>query len=143
MDTSCVNAPVAQLDRVTDSDSVGHWFESSRAYQKSSPIVTIGELFYRFICCFYNFPFRSCKLFYWSQFSCLCQQFHKKCIYYPNGDLRHFIRHTRIYAFRNIIRHTIAIHAFVTNESTPLDRAHVDFFRDFQEVHGNDAFTVS
>ena len=26
-------APVAQLDRVTDSDSVGHWFESSRAYQ--------------------------------------------------------------------------------------------------------------
>lgn len=28
-----VYAPVAQLDRVTDSDSVGHWFESSRAYQ--------------------------------------------------------------------------------------------------------------
>ena len=26
-------APVAQLDRVTDSDSVGRWFESSRAYQ--------------------------------------------------------------------------------------------------------------
>ena len=25
-------APVAQLDRVTDSDSVGRWFESSRAY---------------------------------------------------------------------------------------------------------------
>ncbi len=33
---SCINAPVAQLDRVTDSDSVGHWFESSRAYQKST-----------------------------------------------------------------------------------------------------------
>lgn len=33
-------APVAQLDRVTDSDSVGHWFESSRAYQK----VTVSHL---------------------------------------------------------------------------------------------------
>ena len=30
---SYIDAPVAQLDRVTDSDSVGHWFESSRAYQ--------------------------------------------------------------------------------------------------------------
>ena len=30
-------APVAQLDRVTDSDSVGRWFESSRAYQKDFP----------------------------------------------------------------------------------------------------------
>ena len=29
-------APVAQLDRVTDSDSVGRWFESSRAYQKGA-----------------------------------------------------------------------------------------------------------
>ena len=28
-------APVAQLDRVSDSDSEGRWFESSRAYQKS------------------------------------------------------------------------------------------------------------
>ena len=27
-------APVAQLDRVTDSDSVGRWFESSRAYHE-------------------------------------------------------------------------------------------------------------
>ena len=27
-------APVAQLDRVLDSDSKGRWFESSRAYQK-------------------------------------------------------------------------------------------------------------
>ena len=27
-------APVAQLDRVSDSDSEGRWFESSRAYQK-------------------------------------------------------------------------------------------------------------
>ena len=26
-------APVAQLDRVLDSDSKGRWFESSRAYQ--------------------------------------------------------------------------------------------------------------
>ena len=26
-------APVAQLDRVSDSDSEGRWFESSRAYQ--------------------------------------------------------------------------------------------------------------
>ena len=25
--------PVAQLDRVSDSDSEGRWFESSRAYQ--------------------------------------------------------------------------------------------------------------
>ena len=25
-----------QLDRVTDSDSVGRWFESSRAYQKKA-----------------------------------------------------------------------------------------------------------
>ena len=31
-----MNAPVAQLDRVTDSDSVGRWFESSRAYQKKA-----------------------------------------------------------------------------------------------------------
>ena len=29
-------APVAQLDRVTDSDSVGRWFESSRAYHEKS-----------------------------------------------------------------------------------------------------------
>lgn len=29
-------APVAQLDRVTDSDSVGHAFESHRAYQKKT-----------------------------------------------------------------------------------------------------------
>ena len=29
-----VYAPVAQLDRVSDSDSEGRWFESSRAYQK-------------------------------------------------------------------------------------------------------------
>ena len=42
-------APVAQLDRVTDSDSVGHWFESSRAYQNKrtseglSPIGTQRE----------------------------------------------------------------------------------------------------
>ena len=28
-----IYAPVAQLDRVTDSDSVGRWFESSRACQ--------------------------------------------------------------------------------------------------------------
>ncbi len=27
-----VCAPVAQLDRVSDSDSEGRWFESSRAY---------------------------------------------------------------------------------------------------------------
>ena len=31
-------APVAQLDRVTDSDSVGRWFESSRAYHKELPV---------------------------------------------------------------------------------------------------------
>ena len=30
-------APVAQLDRVSDSDSEGRWFESSRAYQKTHP----------------------------------------------------------------------------------------------------------
>ena len=30
---SYVHAPVAQLDRVSDSDSEGRWFESSRAYQ--------------------------------------------------------------------------------------------------------------
>ena len=29
-----IYAPVAQLDRVTDSDSVGRWFESSRAYHR-------------------------------------------------------------------------------------------------------------
>ena len=28
-------APVAQLDRVSDSDSEGHAFESHRAYQKT------------------------------------------------------------------------------------------------------------
>ena len=31
------DAPVAQLDRVSDSDSEGHWFESSRAYQLKNP----------------------------------------------------------------------------------------------------------
>ena len=31
-------APVAQLDRVSDSDSEGRWFESSRAYQVKSYI---------------------------------------------------------------------------------------------------------
>ena len=29
-----ISAPVAQLDRVSDSDSEGRWFESSRAYVK-------------------------------------------------------------------------------------------------------------
>ena len=38
-------APVAQLDRVTDSDSVGHWFESSRAYQNSPKAYAFGEFF--------------------------------------------------------------------------------------------------
>ena len=31
---SYVHAPVAQLDRVSDSDSEGRWFESSRAYHE-------------------------------------------------------------------------------------------------------------
>lgn len=43
---SCINAPVAQLDRVTDSDSVGHWFESSRAYQKTTENVKFSVVFY-------------------------------------------------------------------------------------------------
>ena len=34
---SYVHAPVAQLDRVSDSDSEGRWFESSRAYHEKSP----------------------------------------------------------------------------------------------------------
>ena len=29
--------PVAQLDRASDSDSEGRWFESSRAYQSKTP----------------------------------------------------------------------------------------------------------
>ena len=37
-------APVAQLDSATDSDSVGHWFESSRAYQFLP--LQIGVVFY-------------------------------------------------------------------------------------------------
>ena len=40
-----IYAPVAQLDRVTDSDSVGHWFESSRAYQNSPKAYAFGEFF--------------------------------------------------------------------------------------------------
>lgn len=40
-------APVAQLDSATDSDSVGHWFESSRAYQSESPVFT-GLYFFTF-----------------------------------------------------------------------------------------------
>ena len=32
-----MRAPVAQLDRVTDSDSVGHAFESHRAYHSKTP----------------------------------------------------------------------------------------------------------
>ena len=31
-------APVAQLDSATDSDSVGHWFESSRAYHQTTSV---------------------------------------------------------------------------------------------------------
>ena len=31
--------PVAQLDRASDSDSEGRWFESSRAYQKTADSV--------------------------------------------------------------------------------------------------------
>ena len=34
---SLVSAPVAQLDRASDSDSEGRWFDSSRAYQKETP----------------------------------------------------------------------------------------------------------
>ena len=39
-------APVAQLDRVTDSDSVGRWFESSRAYQKPSQTYRLRRFLY-------------------------------------------------------------------------------------------------
>ena len=39
-------APIAQLDRVTDSDSVGRWFESSRAYQKPSQTCRLIRFLY-------------------------------------------------------------------------------------------------
>ena len=39
-------APVAQLDRVTDSDSVGRWFESSRAYQNIFPLLMAGGKYF-------------------------------------------------------------------------------------------------
>ena len=38
-----INAPVAQLDRVSDSDSEGRWFESSRAYQYQSLICPVDK----------------------------------------------------------------------------------------------------
>ena len=38
-------APVAQLDRVTDSDSVGRWFESSRAYQIPKSCIAFGDFY--------------------------------------------------------------------------------------------------
>ena len=34
-----ISVPVAQLDRVTDSDSVGRKFESCRAYQKRTMVL--------------------------------------------------------------------------------------------------------
>ena len=33
-------APVAQLDRALDSDSKGRWFDSSRAYQEASAVMS-------------------------------------------------------------------------------------------------------
>ena len=39
-------APVAQLDRALDSDSVGRWFESSRAYQKPSQTYCLRRFLY-------------------------------------------------------------------------------------------------
>ena len=36
-------APVAQLDRVSDSDSEGRAFESHRAYQNIFPLLWQGE----------------------------------------------------------------------------------------------------
>lgn len=42
-----INAPVAQLDRASDSDSEGRWFDSSRAYQqKASFVYRTKEVFY-------------------------------------------------------------------------------------------------
>ena len=38
-------APVAQLDRVSDSDSEGRWFESSRAYQNPPHICEVGFVY--------------------------------------------------------------------------------------------------
>ena len=40
-----INALVAQLDRVTDSDSVGRTFESCRAYQKYRKIIWFYGIF--------------------------------------------------------------------------------------------------
>ena len=40
-------APVAQLDRVSDSDSEGHAFESHRAYQKKKPLLFRGFFIFR------------------------------------------------------------------------------------------------
>ena len=42
-------ALVAQLDRVTDSDSVGRTFESCRAYQKSVKSYDFADFFYEII----------------------------------------------------------------------------------------------
>ena len=46
MTDKCIHAPVAQLDRVTDSDSVGRWFESSRAYQNIFPLLMAGGKYF-------------------------------------------------------------------------------------------------
>ena len=49
-----INALVAQLDRVTDSDSVGRTFESCRAYQKCCEIVWFHSIFI-WICLNFSF----------------------------------------------------------------------------------------
>ena len=43
---NAVYAPVAQLDRVTDYESVGRGFESLPAYQKCGISVWISHVFY-------------------------------------------------------------------------------------------------
>ena len=40
-------APVAQLDRALDSDSKGHWFESSRAYHVGTSCARSDFLFHK------------------------------------------------------------------------------------------------
>ena len=61
------HAPVAQLDRVSDSDSEGHAFESHRAYQAKRPETSVSGRFLSFTITHYFHEKGSFSPSWWSK----------------------------------------------------------------------------
>ena len=65
-------APVAQLDRVTDSDSVGRTFESCRAYHKNTHPTGVGIFIARYGSKFMPRRGKSCRAFLYRNVQIIC-----------------------------------------------------------------------